>query len=60
MDVPLTVNVPKPLNAAYEKMADDRLTSKSAVVREALLKHVQTTAPELLVQFARRKRKDAA
>jgi hypothetical protein len=51
----INVNVPAELNEKLEAQAKARLTSKSAVIREVLLQHVNQ-APER-VQFSRRSRK---
>lgn len=55
MGVPLTVNVPQELDDRYKAMARERFVSKSDVIREALMAHVQkqTGAP---IRFSRRPR----
>jgi hypothetical protein len=51
----INVNVPAELNEKLEAQAKAQLTSKSAVVRAALLKHInsQPDSPAPIVQFAR-------
>lgn len=52
----INVNIPTELNDKLEAQAKARLTSKSAVVREALLRHV-ADAPQPTVNFARSARR---
>lgn len=53
----INVNIPAALNAELEAQAKARLTSKSALVREVLLNHVNKSEARPQVHFARRGRR---
>ena len=55
----INVNVPTDLNAKLEAQAKAQLTSKSAIVRAVLLRHVNEQEHAQGVEFARRRTRRA-